>query len=317
MTYGGTLPTLTATYTTLVNGDTPSAISGLVLSTVPATSHAGSYAITASGATDPDYNITLVNGTLTIGQANLTISADNKSMTYGGTLPALTATYTTLVNGDTPSAISGLVLSTVPASSHAGSYAITASGATDPDYNITLVNGTLTIGQAALTITANNQSMTYGGTLPALTATYATLVNGDTPSAISGLTLATVPATSHAGSYAITASGATDPDYNITLVNGTLTIGQAALTITANNQSMTYGGTQSALTATYTTLVNGDTSAAISGLVLSTVPATSPAGSYAITASGAHRPRLQHHAGQRHADDRPGQPHDQRPTTRA
>ena len=221
-----------------------------MLSTVPATSQAGSYAITASGATDPDYNITLVNGTLTIGQAALTITANNQSMTYGGRQRAVTATYTTLVNGDTPSAISGLVLSTVPATSHAGSYAITASGATDPDYNITLVNGTLTIGQAALTITANNQSMTYGGTQPALTATYTTLVNGDTPSAISGLTLATVPATSHAGSYAITASGATDPDYNITLVNGTLTIGQANLTISADNKSMTYGGTLPALTAT-------------------------------------------------------------------
>ena len=213
---------------------------------MPTTSHAGSYAITASGATDPDYNITLLNGTLTIGQAALTITANNQSMTYGGTLPALTATYTTLVNGDTSAAISGLVLSTVPATSHAGSFAITASGGTDPDYTITLVNGTLTIGQAALTITANNQSMTYGGTQPALTATYTTLVNGDTSAAISGLVLSTVPATSHAGSYAITASGATDPDYNITLVNGTLTIGQAALTITANNQSMTYGGTQPA-----------------------------------------------------------------------
>ena len=291
MTYGGTLPALTATYTTLVNGDTPSAVTGLVLSTVPATSHAGSYAITASGATDPDYNITLVNGTLTIGQAALTITANNQSMTYGGMQPALTATYTTLVNGDTPSAISGLTLATVPATSHAaGSYAITASGAHRPDYNITLVNGTLTIGQAALTITANNQSMTYGGTQPALTATYTTLVNGDTPSAISGLELSTVPATSHAGSYAITASGATDPDYTITLVNGTLTIGKAALTITANNQSMTYGGTQPALTATYTTLVNGDTPSAIGGLVLSTVPASSHAGSYAITASGATDP---------------------------
>ena len=291
MTYGGTLPALTATYTTLVNGDTSAAISGLVLSTVPATSHAGSYAITASGATDPDYNITLVNGTLTIGQANLTISADNKSMTYGGTLPALTATYTTLVNGDTSAAISGLVLSTVPATSHAGSYAITASGATDPDYKITLVNGTLMIGQANLTISADNKSMTYGGTLPALTATYTTLVNGDTSAAISGLVLSTVPAMSHAGSYAITASGAVDPDYKITLVNGTLTIGQAALTVTAVNKSMIYGTALPTLTASYSGFVNGDTSASLTTQPTLTTTATvsSPvAGSpYSITASGA------------------------------
>ena len=172
-------------------------------------SHAGSYAITASAAVDPDYSISYVSGTLTIGQAALTITADSQGMTYGGTLPTLTASYTGLVNGDTPASLSTLpTLATVPASSHAGSYAITASAAVDPDYSISYVSGTLTIGQAALTITADSQGMTYGGTLPALTASYTGLVNGDTPASLTTLpTLATVPASSHAGSYAITASG--------------------------------------------------------------------------------------------------------------
>ena len=287
MVYGGAMPTLTASYSTLVNGDTPSAISGLTLATVPATSHAGSYAITAGGASDPDYAISFVSGTLTIDPASLTITANDQSMVYGGTMPTLTASYSTLVNGDTPSAISGLTLATVPATSHAGSYAITAGGASDPDYAISFVSGTLTIDPASLTITANDQSMVYGGAMPTLTASFNRLVNGDTPSAISGLTLATVPATSHAGSYAITASGASDSDYAISFVNGTLSIDPATLIITANDQSMVYGGTMPTLTASFNRLVNGDTAGAISGLTLTTVPATSHAGSYAITASGA------------------------------
>jgi hypothetical protein len=286
MVYGGTRPALTASYSSLVNGDTASAITGLSLTTVPATSHAGSYAITVSGASDSDYAISFVNGTLTIDPAALTITADDQSMVYGGAMPTLTASYSSLVNGDTPSAISGLTLATVPATSHAGSYAITVSGASDSDYAISFVNGTLTIDPATLTITANNQSMVYGGTRPTLTASYSSLVNGDTAGAISGLTFTTVPVTSHVGSYAVTASGASDSDYAITFVNGTLTIDPAALTITANNQSMVYGGTMPALTASYSSLVNGDTASAISGLTLATVLATSHAGSYAITASG-------------------------------
>ena len=291
MTYGGTLPTLTATYTGLVNGDTPASLTTLpTLGTVPATSHAGAYPITAAGAVDADYAISYVSGTLTIGQAALTISADDQGMTYGGTLPALTATYTGLVNGDTPASLPALpTLGTVPAASHAGAYPITADGAVDADYAISYVSGTLTIGQAALTISADDQGMTYGGTLPALTATYTGLVNGDTPASLTTLpTLGTVPAASHAGAYPITADGAVDADYAISYVSGTLTIGQAALTISADDQGMTYGGTLPALTATYTGLVNGDTPASLTALpTLSTVPATSHAGAYPITASGA------------------------------
>ena len=179
---------------------------------MPASSHAGSYAITASSAPTPTTTSPWSTARLTIGQAALDDHGQQPEHDLRRDAAGRsTATYTTLVNGDTPAAISGLVLSTVPASSHAGSYAITASGATDPDYTITLVNGTLTIGQAALTITANNQSMTYGGPQPALTATYTTLVNGDTPSAVTGLVLSTVPTTSHAGSYAITASAPPTP----------------------------------------------------------------------------------------------------------
>ena len=38
--------------------------------------------------------------------------------------------------------------------------------------------------QAALTITANNQSKVYGAALPALTASYSGFVNGDTSASL-------------------------------------------------------------------------------------------------------------------------------------
>ena len=285
--YGGVQPGLTATYTGLVNGDTAAAIGGLSLATAPASSHVGSYVITATGATSGDYTISLHNGNLAVTRASLDITADDKTQVYGGVQPGLTATYTGLVNGDTAAAIGGLSLATAPASSHVGSYVITATGATSGDYTISLHNGNLTVTRASLDITADDKTQVYGGVQPGLTATYTGLVNGDTAAAIGGLSLATVPASSHVGSYVITATGATSGDYTISLHNGNLTVTRASLDITADDKTQVYGGVQPGLTATYTGLVNGDTAAAIGGLSLATVPASSHVGSYVITATGA------------------------------
>src|SRR5260370_13427486 len=77
----------------------------------------------------------------------MTVSADSKSMVYGGTFPTLSASYSGLVNGDSAANLTTLpTLNTcATASSHSFKYTITASGAVDPDYTITYVNGTLTI----------------------------------------------------------------------------------------------------------------------------------------------------------------------------
>ena len=228
MTYGGTLPTLSGSFISgFVNGDSPDSLTALpTLSTVGANSHAGSYAIVVSGAADPNYTIIYVPGTLTIMPAPLAITANDQNMVYGGTLPALTATFAGLVNGDTPSTVAGLELATVSAGSHAGTYAITGSGAADGDYSITLIDGTLTITLAPLTITADHQSMVVGSAVPPFTASYAGLVNGDTPASLTTPPTLSTTATSASpfGFYAITAVGAVDPDYTISYVDGTLNV---------------------------------------------------------------------------------------------
>ena len=93
-------------------------------------------------------------------------------MVYGGGLPALTASYSGFVNGDTAASLTTqpTLSTTATADSHvAGSpYSITASGAVDPDYTISYVAGTLSVTPAPLTITANDQTMVYGAALPTL-----------------------------------------------------------------------------------------------------------------------------------------------------
>jgi hypothetical protein len=310
MTYGGALPTLTASYSGFVNGDTSASLTTAPTVTAPATNHVGTYtgAIVASGAADPNYTISYVAGTLTVTPAPLTITANNQTMTYGGTLPTLTASYSGFVNGDTSATFSTspnvAPAVTAPATDHVGTYpgVIVASGASDPDYTISYMAGTLTVTPAPLTITANDQTMTYGGTLPALTLTYTGLVNGDTPATFSTspnvAPMVTAPATNHVGTYTgvIVASGASDPDYTISYVPGTLTVTPAPLTITANNQTMTYGGTLPTLTVSYAGLVNGDSPATLSTSAnvapTVTAPATNHVGTYTgvIVASGASDP---------------------------
>src|SRR5262249_41179483 len=141
--YGAALPTLTVTYTGLVNGDTPTTFSTspntapTVTTTATAASHvAGSpYAITASGAADAAYRISYVAGSLTITPAPLIITANNQTKVYGQANPALTVSYSGFVNGDTAASLTTPPTVTTTAttlSPVSGSpYPITASGAAD------------------------------------------------------------------------------------------------------------------------------------------------------------------------------------------
>jgi len=301
--YGAALPTLTASYAGLVNGDTAASLptAATLSTTATAASHVADspYTITASGAVDSDYTISYVDGALTVTPVGLTITADNQTKAYGAALPTLTASYTGLANGDTAvSLTTGPALNTTAtAASHvAGSpYTITASGAVDSDYTISYVDGALTVTPVALTITADNQAKAYGAALPTLTTSYTGLVNGDTASSLPTAPALNTTATagSHvAGSpYTITASGAVDSDYTISYVDGTLTVTPVGLTITADNQTKVYGAALPTLTVSYAGLVNGDTAASLTtapALNTTATVASHVAGSpYTITAGGA------------------------------
>ncbi len=297
--YGAPLPTLAVTYTGFVNGDAATSLTTqpTVSTTATANSPAGAYPITASGAVDPNYTISYgAPGTLTITTAPLTITADNKSMTYGGTVPALSATYTGFVNGDGPGSLTTAptLATTATPTSPATTYPITASGAVDPNYTITYVAGTMTVGKATLTVTADNKSMPLGGPLPALTVSYVGFVNGDVASNLTTQPTATTTATaaSPSGGYTITPAGGVSNNYTFVYVNGTLTVAKAILIITANNATMPYGGTLPNFTISYSGFANGDNASSLTTQPSLTLTATanSPVGTYTITPAGAVDP---------------------------
>ena len=119
---------MTFTYSGLVNGDTKVTTEPSISTTATQASNVGTYPITLSGGSDPNYAITLVNGTLTIGQKALTITADDKQKIYGEANPPLTFSYTGLVNGDTKVATEPSISTTATASSNVGTYPSSTSG---------------------------------------------------------------------------------------------------------------------------------------------------------------------------------------------
>src|SRR5205814_5203856 len=150
---GAALPALTPTYATFVTGSPATCLP--TPPTVTTTSTTSSFptrrssALTASGAVDTDYTISYVAGTLTVTPVALTITANDQTKAYGAALPALTASYSGFVNGDTD--VSLTTAPTLTTSAHADSHVagnpflVTASGAVDADYTINYVAGTLNV----------------------------------------------------------------------------------------------------------------------------------------------------------------------------
>ena len=274
--YGQDNPAFTDTITGFVNGDMQDdskVMSGSASLTTSATagSGVGSYTITPDlgSLTAANYSFVFATGSLlNVTPAPLTVTANDASKVYGAADPTLGYTVSGLVNGDSSATVSGVTLATTTGSdATAGTHAITATGGTAANYTITDMNGTLTVGRAALTITSNGQTKAYGAALPTLTASYDGFVYNETVSNLTTCATLSTSATaaSHvAGSpYSITAERRGRPRLRISYVAGTLTVTPAPLTITADNQTKVYGAALPTLTASYTGFVNGDTSASL------------------------------------------------------
>jgi hypothetical protein len=276
----------------LPNGLTFNATTGLLGGT-PANGSEGNYAISIT-ATNPVSSATL-NYTLTVNTAGtLTITASSPSMTYGGTVPTITPSYSGFVNGDTPASLTTqpVCTTTATSSSPVGSSPTTScSGAVDPNYStIKYVNGTVTVTQAPLTITAGNGTMTYGGTPPTITPTFMGLVNGDNATTLGVTCTSNATSLSPVGSgYTSSCSASAGTNYTIVYVPGTVTVTGAPLTITASSATMTDGGIVPAITPSYGGFVNGQNSSVLTTQPTCTTTATSASapGNYPSSCTGA------------------------------
>jgi hypothetical protein len=298
--YGATNPIFTATINGFVNSENSSVVSGTPSLTTTATTNSpvGPYTIVATNGSlsAANYSFAFSNGVLTVGQVALTVAANNQIRPYGATNPVLTASFTGFVNGENPSVLSGApVLSTTATTNiPIGQYAITVTNGTlsSPNYTFTgFSNGVLTVAQALLTVSANNQFRLYGETNPVLTASFSGFVNNETTNVLSGAPALSTTATTNSpvGPYTITITNGTlsATNYAFAFSNGLLTVAQASLTVTANSQFRLYGATNPLFTASVSGFVNGENSSVLSGTPSLTTSATtnSPVGPYPIVAT--------------------------------
>ena len=298
--YDGTaLTNNTYTNTALLTGDEIESVTVTGSQTVAGSSNnVPSGAVIKNGNNEDvtaNYEITYVNGTLEVTQKALTITAGSDTKEYDGTaLTKDTYTNTELATGDAITNVTVAGSQTVAGNSNnvpsaaviknAGNEDVTAS------YNITYANGTLTVTQKALTITAGSDTKVYDGTaLIKNTYTNTALATGDE---ITSVTMTgsqtTVGSSNNVPSAAVIKNASNETvtaSYNITYTYGTLEVTRASVTVTADNASKVYGGAEPAsFTATVTGLVNNESES----LITYTVSRASGenAGNYAITPAG-------------------------------
>ena len=255
--YGDAEPSLTYAITSggsLVAGD---AFSG-ALSRTSGTS-VGTYAIAQNTlALSANYSLTYVPANLTITRRAVTVTAADKSKTYGDAEPSLTYSVTagSLVGADSLSGSLARV-----SGETAGTYAInqgTLTSANNANYTITFVAGTMTINTKPITVTAVAQTKVYGDSDPTLTYTVNTggLVGSDS---LSG-SLARTSGES-VGTRAISIGTLANSNYAITLVPANLTVTAKPITVSAGDKTKAYGEADPSLTFSVTTgsLVGSDT----------------------------------------------------------
>lgn len=131
---------------------------------------AGEYDLTLSERdfdnTNKNFDVTfqVTSGKLTINQAKVTVTADDKTKVYGAADPELTAKVEGLKGGDSEDVITYTL--NRAEGDDVGEYAITPSGeVSQGNYKVTYKPGTLTIGQAKVTVkvTGRNVEAVYDG----------------------------------------------------------------------------------------------------------------------------------------------------------
>ena len=213
---------------------------------------AGTCTITAAQEGDSDYEAaTPVQHTFAVGKLALAVTANDRTKSYGESV-AFSGTEFTAAGLVGTDAVTGVTLASPgapPLADVAGSpYAITPSAALGTglsNYDITYIDGTLTVNRASQTIVFDRPADTIYGAAPfavsaeatsSLQVSFATLT--PTVCSLSGGSINVLAA----GTCTITAAQEGDSNYTAAaLVQQSFTVNRAALTIRANDRTKSYG----------------------------------------------------------------------------
>ena len=277
-------PPLTATYSGFVNGDTAVAVAPTLATSADSSSAPGGYPITVTGGSDPNYALSLVDGTLTVSNKEVPVITwnDPAAITFGTLLDGTQLNASASVAGTFAySPASGTELG-------AGSHVLTATFTPTDTVTYATTNATVTIAvnKATPTITwTNPAAITYGTALGATQLNATTSAPGTlnyTPAAGTALNVGTA--------QPLQATLPESANYLTANAMVTIDVNPAPLTITADDKQRGPGLANPPLTATYSGFVNGDTAVAVAPTLATSADSSSAPGGYPITVTGGSDP---------------------------
>lgn len=236
-------PPLELLFQGLVEGETKDVLDVLpqISTTVTKDTPMGSYEITLTGGTDNNYEYKLINGTFHVTGPSVAVdfTMGNKTVDYSGnphgvavTISPSDFTYELTYNGS----------STTP--TNVGTYEVVAKctdsrAGSNIGYTERCI---LVIQKATIYITADNKECYYGEDIPKLTYSISGLVDSDKGLDVYPSVICNATNSSPAGLYDIELNGGSDPNYNLHLTNGKLTIKNRELVINFGNLEFDYDG---------------------------------------------------------------------------
>ena len=261
---------------------------GTYTNNVPTFTNAGNNYTVYYKANAANHNEASGSFTVAIAKKTLTVTADNKTVTYGDAAPAYTSQITGFENNETEAVLEGELQYACGYAQYSvvGTYPILMNGLLADNYTFSYNNGLVTVNPKAITVTIVAKTSTYGDAQAALTATTDGIVNNDA----NVYSLACeVTATSAVGTYNIVGTEV-DHNYSITFANETdaYTVTKKALIIRSDSKAISYGDAAPTYTVTYTGFVNGQTKDDLTGELVFTCDYVqfADAGSYEIYPSG-------------------------------
>lgn len=233
------------------------------------TTPVGTYGIVLSYSPNANYTVTKTDGTYTVHPATITSSATGYSGQYDGRAHGISVTTTPTAgvtvyysmssittDAELATAISGgtatttLPVFTVPGSNTVYYYAVR------DNFDSSHGSADVVISRRDITLTAGSASKTYDGNIlekKTYSITSGSLGNGDRITSVSyspGISNATTQANAITAVVIENAAGTDVTNcYNITKVDGSLTINRAATVITADNITLQYDGNNHMISA--------------------------------------------------------------------
>ena len=293
--YGNDNPIFTLSYNGFVNNETLSVINEQPKASTTATkfSVVGEYAINVTGGFATNYDFVYEPGTLTITKASLTAKVKDNTKMYGSRNPTFSIEYNGLKNSETePTWTTKPSFQTeATQSSVVGSYTVSASGGNPENYVLTAITpGTLNIIPAPLTVIANSVSKDYYTENPEFSYSCRGLMSWDSYNIFSVIPVLTTNAnlTSNVGSYDIVVSGASAVNYDVSFINGTLTINPRTLKASVGNYERKFNEENPSFLVVYNGFVGNEDESVLTSKAVAKTAATklSDVGTYSIDVIG-------------------------------